>query len=201
MDEIKFMEKPEWVSWEDVSECIYRSHQTNKSHGFEMVNANITADELKSDLKEGHCFVALEGNRVVGTASIKFFKNKRKWWTKDMVAYYCYDAILPEYRGTDVFFGLNEIRRLCFKQSGVRIHQFHTAEYNKTVLKINEKGGFKKVQYAPTGKGAKYYSVTMVKWMDGCPYSDWFINLMFNLSKFVAKTFWTPGYKLRFWPK
>ena len=63
------MEKPDWVKWTDIQECIYTSHQTNKKRGFLMVNSNITAQELQDNLKDdGHCFVALDSNRVVGVA-------------------------------------------------------------------------------------------------------------------------------------
>lgn len=198
MEEIKYMEKPEWVSWEDVRNCITAAHQTNKKLGFEMLNSKLTAEELMDRLKECHCFVALVDKNVVGTLSVKLQRLK-KWWVKDIVAYYCYDAILPKYRGTDIFFELSLKRWAFVNKTGVKIHQFNTAEHNKTVIKINEKEGYKLVQFSPTMKGADYYSVTMVKWDDGCPFPDWFLKFMFNLSKIVSKTLWKPGYKRRFW--
>ena len=70
---------------------------------------------------------------------------------------------------------------------------------NKTVIKINIIYGFKKVVFRPTWKNANYYSVTMVKWEDGCPFSDWFLEKMFNLSKFITKTFFKPDGRLKFW--
>lgn len=200
MSDMKFMEKPDWVSWEEIRKCINAAHQTNKKRGFEMLNSKLSAEELAEKLKDCHCFIALEGDEVVGTASVKLQK-KYKWWNHDTVAYYCYDAVLPKYRGTDVFFGINMIRWQFVNDTGIRIHQFNTAEHNKTVIKINQKDGFKLVQFAPTGKGANYYSVTMVKWDDGCPYSDKLINFMFNLSKIVSRSFFRPDYSLKFWKR
>lgn len=199
MSEIQYMEKPEWVDWSKIQSCMHVSHQTNKKIGFEMVNSNISTQKLQDELKNGRCFVALDDSNVVGVACLKLMKNKRKWWTRKLVSYHCFDAILPEYRGTDVYLGLKKIRDNYDKACGVRIIQFHTAEGNKTVLKINEKMGCKRVQFAPTGHGATYYSVTMVKWIDGCPYPNWFVSFMYNLSKIISKTFFTPGYKFRFW--
>ena len=72
-------------------------------------------------------------------------------------------------------------------------------EYNDTVIKLNMMRGFKRVQYSPTCKGATYYTVTLVRWEGGCPYSEWFVKFMYNMSKFVARTFWTYEYKFRFW--
>jgi len=82
---------------------------------------------------------------------------------------------------------------------GIKMIQCNTAEHNKTIIKINEKMGYKLVQFTPTMKGANYYSVTMVKWIENCPFPDWFLKFMFNLSKIVSKTLWKPGYKRRFW--
>ncbi len=196
MSEIVYMEKPDWVSWEDIQACIHSAHQTNKRWGFEMLNSNKTAEELANQLDDGKCFVAIEDNKVIGTASVKLLKIN-KWWARGTVLYYCYDAILPKYRGTDVFFGIINERLKFVRKTGIRIHQFATAEHNKTIIKINQKDGFKLVQLSPTGKGANYYSVIMVKWSDGCPYPDWLVNFMFKLSKVVVKTLWKPGYKLR----
>ncbi len=198
MSEIQYMEKPDWVSWEDIRECIQTAHQTNKKWGFEMLNSKITADQLAIVLKDARCFVALDDNKVVGTSSV-MIEYKKKWWRYGPVIYYGYDGILSEYRGTDVYFALNELKDKFVKDTGVKVHYFRTAEHNKTVIKINLKYGYKLVQLNPTIKGANYYSVTMVKWDDGCPFPDWFLKFMFNLSKVVSKTLWKPGYKWRFW--
>ena len=198
MGEIQFMEKPEWISWEEVRECMRSSHQTNTKLGFEMLNSKRTVDDLKNKMKVVHLFVAIDDKKLVGLAGAKLIK-MNKWWTRNVVSYHCFDAILPDYRGTDVYIGLKDIRDRFDKQNNVRIFQFNTAEHNKTIIRLTEKKGYKRVQFAPTGEGANYYSITMVKWSDGCPHKDWFVVFMYKLSKFVSKTFWTPGYKLKFW--
>lgn len=196
MSEIQFMEKPDWVSWEDVRICLNTAHKTNKKRGFEMINSNITTEGLIKKNEGGHCFIAMIDDKVIGVASVRITK---KWWARGLVAYYFCDGILPEYRGTDVFFGLNQIRYQFVSKAGVKIHQFNTNEHNKVVIKINKKDGFKLVNYNPTEKGANYYSVVMIKWDEGSPFPDWFLNLKFNLSKIVTKIIWKPGFKRRFW--
>ena len=198
MGDINYLEKPEWISWVDIHECLYKAHSVNRKKGFSMGNVGLSVEELKNKVGDGHCFVALEGNRVVGTASLKFFKPKR-WWTRKTVAYTLLDGVLPEYRGTDVFWGLDYLRNKYIRDSGVRIRQCNTAEQNKAVIKLCTRGGYKIVQYSATGKGADYYSVIMVLWEDGCPYSDRFCNFMFKLSQIIIRTIWKPGYKFRFW--
>ena len=164
-----------------------------------MLNQEMTVDELQNKLQDGLCFVALEGDKVIGTGST-IIKKGNRWWSRGRrVAYNCLDAILPEYQGTDVYFGLREIRSQYLKKAGVDIIQFNTAEHNKVVQKIALKRGAKYVMYSATGKGANYYSVIMANWLNGCPFSDRFCNFMFKLSKFVVKAIWKPGYKLRFW--
>jgi hypothetical protein len=199
-EEIVYMEKPEWVSWEQIRECIYKGHESNRKQGVFMINTTKSAEEIKSHVGDGHCFVALKGKEVVGTFSLRFRHSKR-WWAKGTVAYPCLDAILPEYKGSDVYFELDSMRMKCIKDSGVRIIQSNTSEDNTLVRKIVKKKGFKTVMYTKSGKGADYYSVIMVKWLDGCPYSDKFINFMFNLSKIFVRTVYRPDCSFRFWFK
>ena len=200
MSEIQFMEKPDWVSWDSVRECLNASHKVNKKKGFEMENSNISTESLIEKTKDAHCIIALYDNKVVGVACVRI-ESKKKWWVRGLVAYYLCDAILPEYRGTDVYFGINEIRDKIVRDSGVKIHQFNTSVHNKLIIKMNQKYGYKLVNFSPSAKGGKYYSITMVKWDDGCPFPDWLVEFMFNLSKIVSKTFWKPGYRWRFLSK
>lgn len=189
MSEIRYMEKPEWVSWESVRICLNAAHNVNRKSGFEMRNTTITTEELIKNVKDAHCFVALVGEKVVGVSCVRIEKI-RKWYCRGAVLYYFGDGILPEYRGTDVYLGLREIKTKYAKSTGIKIHRFMTSEHNKIVIKINLKRGFKLIQLHPTPKKiANYYNVTMVKWDDGCPFPDWFLKLMFNLSKIVSKTF------------
>ena len=196
MSEIQFMEKPDWVSWNDVCDCIHAANAINEKKGFHMLFSDIKPEEIEEKLKNGKCFVALCDNKVVGTTSFEI-RNLSHWYRHGKVIYHCFESVRPEYRGTDVYIGLCELKEKRVKETGIRVYQFHTAEHNKTIRKINVKYGFKHVVFKPTKKGAKYYSVTMVKWEDGCPFPDCFLKFMFNLSKFVTKTFFTPEFKFR----
>lgn len=198
MSEIQYMEKPDWVSWDDVCECIRSANVVNDKKGFHMLFSNITASELEGKLKDGACFVALHNNKVVGTTSYRIL-NIRSWYMRSKAIYGCYEAVLPEYRGTDVYTGLTEIKTKRTKETGIKNRLFYTAENNKTVIKLGKRNGFKLVELRPTTKGADYYSVKMVKWGDGCPFPDWFIRFMFNLSRYISKTFFTPEYRFKYW--
>ena len=183
------MEKPEWVSWDSVRECLNAAHKTNKKSGFEMRNSTITTEDLLEMVKDAHCFVALVEDKVVGVTCFRI-ENKKKWYVREPVIYHFCDGILPEYRGTDVFLKLADLKTKAIEKTSIRIQLFRTSEHNKVVIKMNQRFGFKLVQFHPTPKKiANYYNVTMVRWDDGCPFPDWFLKFMFNLSKVVTKTF------------
>lgn len=199
MSNIQYMVKPDWISWDSIHECITKAHKVNTDKGLHMINQDLKGENLASKFKNGYCFVALDEKKVIGVFGLRFFKGKRWWSWNKKVAYNCMDGILPEYQGSDVYFGLNELRLEYIKKSSADIIQSITAENNTRILKISKVKKFKIVFFSPTCKGADYYSVVMVKWLHGCPYSDKFINFMFNMSKIIVKTIWKPGYKLRFW--
>jgi hypothetical protein len=162
-----------------------------------MINSTISTEDLIKKNEGAHCFVALNDAQVIGVASVRVKYNSR-WWARGLVAYYFCDGILPSYMGTDVFFELNKIRWEFVRKTGAKIHQFNTNEHNKVVININKRAGFKLFHFNPTEKGVNYYSVTMIKWDDGCPFPDWFVRLKFNLTRIVSKFLWKPGYRCRF---
>ena len=50
MEEIRYMEKPDWVSWEDVLSCLHEAHKVNKRYGFTMPGFDLTMEEFKEKL-------------------------------------------------------------------------------------------------------------------------------------------------------
>lgn len=197
MSEIQFMEKPDWVSWEEIKECLIAGHKFNKKKGFNMHNPTLSPKEIADYLRGAYCFIALDGDKVVGTCSMKTFVSKQ-WWAKGkQVAYTCLDAIIPGYKGTDVYFELNNLRNKYIQNLGIRYIQFETHEKNKLVQKINLKYGARFVRFCAF-RGLDYYSVVMVIWLDGCPFSEMYCDFRFKLSKFLTKMVYKRGRKFRF---
>lgn len=187
MEEIKIMPKPEWISWDEVQECIYLSQQTNTKKGFDMLFGHSTGSILQKSIGDGYCFVALNsGNKVVGTISLTI-SALNTWWHKGKAGLQCYEAVLPEYRGTDVFFDLHEIIDNKERELGLKVLWATTAEQNKVVRRYVENTGWKIVQLSSAPRRGTYFSVIMVKWINGCPFSDSYIKLMFSLSKFLVR--------------
>ena len=109
MSEIQYMEKPDWVPWKDVCDCIHDANIVNDKRGFHMPFADITPEEIEKELENGKCFIALRDGKVIGTGSYRI-RNLRKWYAWGKAVYYCLDGIRPEYQGTDVYFGIAELR-------------------------------------------------------------------------------------------
>lgn len=198
MGNIVYKLKPETVSWESIHECIAKAHESNRNNNFSMQNSNMSAHELENYLNGGYCFVAILDDKIIGTNSLKVVKSKH-WWAKGNIGYECLTAIDPKYRNTGAYFGLRKIRTEFARNLGVKVLQFDTSEDNKNVQMIDLKFGFKYVNYFASPK-TWYYSVVMVKWLDGCPYSEWYCKFRYLLSKYIVRFIWKRGHIIRFLP-
>lgn len=199
MEQIRVMEKPDWISWDEIQHCIHDAQVTNNKKGFDMHFGHKTGEELQKSVGvNGYCFVVLnENNKVIATVSLKV-SNINFWWYKGYAGYHCYEGVLPAYRGTDAYFDMHTAVKQKEKELGLKLLWADTAEQNKVVLKASAKRGWKQVQYTPNTKGYDYYSIIIAKWLDGCPHSDKKIKFMFNLSKIVVKILYKPGHINRF---
>ena len=190
-EEIKYMVKPDWISWDDIQLCQATAHKKNREIGVAMHAGEISGDELKKALKNGVCYVAYDGKRVVGTVSI-IPKIMRFLWKKYKTGYLCYESVLPELQGCGVFRELSRIRMEDAKKQNIEMFYLRTAENNIRVRNLRERMGYKYIGYS-SFKACNYYSVTMAKWINGKPLPDWLLNLVFSFSgKYI---------KLRFKPR
>ena len=182
MDEIRIIPKPDWLSWDEIQECIHAAQLTNNKRGFDMLFGHSTGEKLKESLKEGYCLVALnENNKVVGTLSLKIYDIKF-WWHKGKAGLQCYEGILPEYRGSEVYFELHEKLDEIEDELGLNVIWATTSEFNEVVKKLQNKQGWKIVQCIASPRNGDYFSVVMVKWKSKCPFTDRRINLMYKIS-------------------
>ncbi len=198
MEDVRVMEKPDWISWDEIQQCIHDAQLTNVKNGFDMYFGHMTGEELQKSVGDGYCFVALnDNNRVVGTLSYCVTKINF-WFHKGNAGFFCYEGILPEYRASNAFFDLHRMAEEKGRSLGLDVTWGSTSEKNKKIIKINELQGWKKVQYSASGNGVGYYSVIMAHWDKGCPYKEGFIKFMFGLSKKVVRILYKPGKTFRF---
>lgn len=181
---IEIIEKPDWVTWEEIHQVLWKAHEQNRQKGMYMGLPAKSAEELQKYIEgKGKMFVALDDKRVIGTLAI-IVKEGNQWFNHGKYGYACLGAVLPESSGKGVF------RALYDKMESDAIHMQlpvitrDTHENNVRMLKISKKEGYQFVSY----KACKdHFNIVRAKWLDGCPYPSWYIKLKFHLSKFKLK--------------
>lgn len=142
MTNIIFKEKDESISWSEIQNVIYRSHESNRKNGVDIRNAHLTSEELCELIGiEGKCFVALDGEKVIGTCSVSF-QNKNEWYVKGRIAYMLLEAVLPEYKGQHIFKQLSMFRKQYAIGAGCCQFYMNVAEHNSVRRAIAKKEGF-----------------------------------------------------------
>lgn len=186
MEKIKITLKPNGISWDDIHQLLLEAHKRNIKKGVVLRYAQMPGEEIKKKLGEnGCCWVALDGDKLVGTTSVTFFQGK-SWWNKGKkVAHGCFTGILREYQGIGLLEELYEKKYDYIKSQGVDMIQGDTAETNRVAIKVFKKEGHKFVSYyAPS---SDHYSIRIVKWLNNCPFSDSYINRRFQIAKILTK--------------
>lgn len=182
---IQIVEKPEWVTWDEIKQCLFEAHAENRAKGINMAHYQWPVERIKNSLGEkGVVLVALDGNRLVGTAAIGD-KIGKTWYNRGPYAYICFDAVIPEYSGKGIFKLLDSKREQLAKNLGYRTLVFDTHSNNFHRQEIALKNGFRLVRFF-RASSKDHYSVVMAKWLDGCPYSSFYCWIKFQLSKFQA---------------
>jgi len=183
---IQIIEKPDWVSWEDIKQCLYEAHSVNRAKGINMTHYQWSAKKIKESLGEnGFMLVALDGDKLVGTAGIgEKFGNK--WYVKGRYAYECFASVLPEYAGKGIFKMLDIMREAKVREDGydVLIGDTHSKNYHR--IDIALKNGFRVVRFFRAAS-KDHYNVAIAKWLNECPFSDGFIRKQFLISKVLTK--------------
>lgn len=192
MEEIRVMQKPDGISWDDIHELLLAAHKKNVEKGMVMRIPHLSGEELEKKVGEnGRCFVALADEKLVGTTSVSFYHG-RSWYDKNkLVAHSMLSAILPKYQGIGITDDLNRLRDAYIREMGAEMIQADTAEDNIVVLKNAKRNGFVNVAYH--AYKTDHYSIFFVKWLNGCPFSEKYINRRFKLSRFLVKTQYKPG--------
>lgn len=192
---IQIIEKPEWVSWDEIHKVIWKAHATNREKGMNMAFPSLPGEKIKEKIEgNGKMYVALNGKKVVGTAAIKI-KNANLWCGRGDYAHCCFASVLPEYNGEGIYKMLSEKREEQARNMGLVCMMFDTHEDNSKVIGINKKNGYMPVDISVM---KDHYNVVMVRWLNGCPYSDWYIKWQFMIRKCYKKLRYKPGRIKRF---
>lgn len=182
--EIIVIEKPDYISWDEIKACIWDAHSDNRSKGIIMGNPSLPAVAIKKQIEEndGKMLVVLIEGKVVGTAA--FTINRFSLWCgnkNDNYAHFCFDSVLPQYNGMGIFKLLDKKREQMVLDMGLTKIILDTHEHNYKRLKIAQNNNYKFVDY----KVCKdHFNIVLVKWLHGSPYSNLKCALMFTCLKF-----------------
>lgn len=189
-DCIQIMEKPDWVSWDDIHDVLWKAHERNRENGIIMRYPSLPGDEIRKRIEgKGKMLVAIEGNKIVGTSAI-IFKEQNMWCGKGQYAYCCFDSVAPENQGKGIYRLLCVQREKEARLKGVERMLLDTNETNQREIDVVLRNGFKKVAYR---FWKDHYNVVFVKWLDRSPFSDKYINRKFKISKVLARIQFKPG--------
>lgn len=182
---MKFIEKPDTVSWDDIHNVVWVAHADNRAKGIFMAYPTLPGEAIKEKLGEkGKMFVAMDGEQVVGTAAYMVKKDK-VWYTSLPYVSFCFASVLPEYTGMGIFQRLTSLREKTAIKEGWKVLIFDTNEKNEHIMRIHSSHGFQRVALKVC---TDHFNVVMAKWSDGSPYPKWYCNLRFIWSSIKNKT-------------
>lgn len=185
-NKIQIIEKPESISWDSIHDILYKAHESNRQKGVFMRTATLTGEELRQRVGEnGKCFVALIDGKLAGTASVKFVP-RNTWYHKGIIADLMLVGILPEYKGYGIYSLLTKEIYIYSERHGIKIVELDTAEGNVKMQSVSLRHGF---QYVATMASpyTRHYSVVMVKWLEGSPYSSLYVRFRYLIQTFRFK--------------
>ena len=187
MDNLKisFVEKPEWVSWDEIHDVLWKAHAQNREKGIIMSYPSLSGDEIKRRVENnGKMFIALDGQNVIGTLAL-IIKKGKKWYNKGVYGYLCFGAVLPNYSGKGIYRSLYKVVETAALNQGLSVITRDTNENNARMLKISKQEGYHFVEC----KAYKdHFNIVRAKWLKDCPFPTWYIKTHFVLSKVFVKT-------------
>lgn len=184
---VEILPKPEYVSWDEIHNVIYKAHENNRKNGVDIQNAHLSGKQLKDSLgDDGMCFVAIDRDKVIATCSAAF-RTLNTWYAhRQKFGYGTLDAVLPEYSGRHIFSHLANVREEFINNKDCVGIYMHIAEGNIIRRQIAQKEGFFQVSIGRTTYNPHNYLV-YVKWLKKRPYPICYIRLRFFLSWLILK--------------
>ena len=185
LDNVTILKKPEFISWDTIHSILLSAHNDKNKEGGMQVTANYLGNELKEKVGNGECFVAMIDGEVIGTGSVSI-REHNFWFSKGRLAYFLFDAILPKYQGLGIYSKIDLEREKFVKSLGINVIYTHTSYSNKKMQKIKKNFGYQLVRFSAFSN-TNYYSVTLAKWLNKCPFPKWYCFLHYYYSMFRVK--------------
>lgn len=182
---IRIIEKPDWVSWEDIHKVLWDAHAENRKKGIVMSYPSLAGEEIKKKIGDnGKMFVAIEGDKVVGTLAL-IKRVEKRWYNSGTCGYLCFGAVLPTYSGKGIYKSLYQLAETTAKQMGLPVLTRDTNEKNARMLKITKQEGY---HYVACKAYKDHYNIVRAKWLGKCPFPTWYIKMRYLISKLKTKS-------------
>ncbi len=154
-------EKPDDISFEDIYQAIWEPLEDQKK------DRKTFLSEWKQSLAdEGECFVALNGNEIVGTLSVTMRK-RDCWYAKGMVPFCLYVRVAAEWQGHNICTGLMDMAVEYAKIHECDIVELRTGAANGHAIAVYRHLGYRAVKLLhPKHHG---YSIRMAKFLEEEP--------------------------------
>lgn len=179
---IRIIEKPDWVSWEDIKKCLYEAHASNRANGVNTTHYLWPTDKIIAYLGEnGRMFVALDGQKLTGVIAI-CDKVGKSWYANGEYAYLGFAGVLPEYQGRCIYVRMVRVCEEFAIRNGYSQFVFDTHLDNVKIQKIALRRGYRYVRFF-RASSKDHYCVVMAKWINGCPYTNIYCGFKFYYSK------------------
>ncbi len=196
MEEIIVIEKPNSIGYDVIRDVLQCAHAAHINNGIIMRTATFSSEEIKEWLgKKGKCYVAIAGDKLVGVTAYRITV-KNTWYAKGEVPEKTLVGILPEYQRKHISTRLNNLIENELISKGYDKICFDTAENNRLMQKANEKWGYRLVDFRSFK--SNHYSIEMMKWLNGCPYSRLYCRYRYILKKIYICLRYKPGHIKRF---
>jgi GNAT superfamily N-acetyltransferase len=183
--EIKIIEKPDWVSWDDIHEVLWKAHAENRKKGINMALPTLSGDKIEEKIisEGGKIFLAIEGDKIVGTLAL-IVKSGKRWYNYGQYGYLCFGAVLPEYSGKGIYRSLYQLVETTAKQMELSVLTRDTNEKNARMLKITKQEGY---HFVAIKACEDHFNIVRAKWLEECPYSMWYIKTRYLTSVLLTK--------------
>ncbi len=166
--DIEIVEKPDYISWDDIHNLLWSAHAANRLKGIKMKYPSLPGEEIQKRV-EGHgkMFVALENEKLVGCAAV-LFKNGSAWYCKGSYSYLCFVGVHPECVGKGIYKILYSYVEEEIRNLNINIIVFDTNVNNHRMIQMNQSHGFHKVSLKTW---IDHKNIVMAKWISKMPFS------------------------------
>lgn len=186
-ESIRIIEKPDEMSFDVIRELITEAHSVHYGKGYKMNTSQLSSSEILDRIgHKGKCWVALDGDKVVGTLSLRLVY-RDKWYAKGEIPDYILASVIPEYTGKHIITRLSEKAFEYAISSGYSVMELDTAEMNYHAIDVYKHLGFHLVSYRAPING-DHNNVVMAKWLGNKKYPEWYCRIRFYLSKYRQLT-------------